>query len=121
MGLLLGVVRELNTELSLEIVKRFGYKMSCLTFTKDGELPVKLLCDIKVAITITNNPVQHDKTKRVEIDKHFISEKLDNDNMCIMYIPSNQQIADVLIEGLTRQNFDSCISKLGLIDIYAAT
>ncbi|KAA0041351.1 Cysteine-rich RLK (receptor-like protein kinase) 8 [Cucumis melo var. makuwa] len=85
------------------------------------ETPLKLFCDNKSAISIANNPVQHDRTKHVEIDRHFIKERLDNGSICIPYIPSSQQIADVLTKGLLRPNFDFCVSKLGLIDIYVPT
>ncbi|BAT73097.1 hypothetical protein VIGAN_01055600 [Vigna angularis var. angularis] len=39
--------------------------------------PMKLYCDNKSAIEIAHNPVQHDRTKHVEIDRHFIKEILD--------------------------------------------
>ncbi|KAA0042053.1 Retrovirus-related Pol polyprotein from transposon TNT 1-94 [Cucumis melo var. makuwa] len=42
------------------------------------------------AISIANNPVQHDRTKHVEIDRHFIKERLDSGSICIPYIPSSQ-------------------------------
>ncbi|TYJ98049.1 reverse transcriptase [Cucumis melo var. makuwa] len=73
------------------------------------------------AISIANNPVQHDRTKHVEIDRHFIKERLDSGSICIPYILSSQQVADVLTKGLLKQNFDFCVSKLGLIDIYVPT
>ncbi|KAA0062500.1 putative mitochondrial protein [Cucumis melo var. makuwa] len=73
------------------------------------------------AISIANNPVQYDRTKHVEIDRHFIKERLDNGSICISYIPSNQQVTDVLTKGLLRPHFDLCVSKLGLIDIYVPT
>ena len=34
-------------------------------------------CDNKAAISISENPVQHDRTKHVEVDRHFIKEKLE--------------------------------------------
>ena len=36
-----------------------------------------LFCDDKIAIDISHNPIQHDRTKHVEVDRHFIKEKLD--------------------------------------------
>ena len=38
---------------------------------------MKLFCDNKFEIKISQNPVQHDYTKHVEVDHHFIREKLD--------------------------------------------
>ena len=75
---------------------------------------MKLFYDNKVAISIANNLVQHDRTKHVVIDRHFTKERLDNDSICIPYIP----VADILIKRLLKQSFDSFVSKLGLIDIY---
>ncbi|KAK2981314.1 hypothetical protein RJ640_007015 [Escallonia rubra] len=40
-------------------------------------MPMKLYCDNKATINIANNPVQHDRTKHVEIDRHFIKEKIE--------------------------------------------
>ena len=41
-------------------------------------LPMKLYYDNKAAINLTHHPVQYDKTKHVEVDQHFIKEKLEN-------------------------------------------
>ncbi|KAL4038586.1 hypothetical protein IC575_002208 [Cucumis melo] len=53
---------------------------------QECETPLKLFCDNKAAISIAN-PVQHDKTKHVEIDRHFIKERFDSESICIPYIP----------------------------------
>ncbi|KAA0033787.1 Cysteine-rich RLK (receptor-like protein kinase) 8 [Cucumis melo var. makuwa] len=73
------------------------------------------------AISIANNLVQHDRTKHVEIDRHFIKKRLDSGSICISYIPSSRRVANVFTKGLLRPNFDFCVSKLGLIDIYVPT
>ena len=39
--------------------------------------PMKLYCDYKSAINIAHNPIQHDRTKHIEVDRHFIKEKLE--------------------------------------------
>ncbi|CAL9000344.1 unnamed protein product [Prunus brigantina] len=38
---------------------------------------INLFCDNKAAIAIAQNPVQHDRTKHVEVDRHFIKQKLE--------------------------------------------
>ena len=49
---------------------------------QDIHLPQKesflLHCNNKASISIANNPVQHDRTKHIEIDRFFIKEKLDD-------------------------------------------
>ena len=51
-------------------------------------LPTRVYCDNKVAISIVHNPVLHDRTKHVEVDKHFIKKKIDNGVICMSYIPT---------------------------------
>lgn len=84
-------------------------------------LPMKLYCDNKAAISISQNPVQHDRTKHVEIDRHFIKEKVDAGLICMPFVPTSQQVADILTKGLFRPNFEFLVGKLGMLDIYAPT
>jgi hypothetical protein len=72
--------------------------LSELKVLKLGHLNV--WCDNKSAICIANNPVQHDMTKHVEIDRFFIKEKLDAGIIKINYIPTGQHVADYLTKGL---------------------
>lgn len=44
--------------------------------------PMRLYCDNKAAVSIAHNPVHHDRTKHVEVDRHFIREKIDNGSFC---------------------------------------
>ena len=60
--------------------------------------PIELLGDNQSAISIAHNPVQHDKTKHIEIDRHFLKEKLDLGILQITYVLSNHQVVDVLTE-----------------------
>ncbi|MCQ7416388.1 Ty1/Copia family ribonuclease HI, partial [Salmonella enterica] len=48
--------------------------------------PIRIYCDNKAAISIAQNPVLHDRTKHIEVDKHFIKEKIDTGAICIRVI-----------------------------------
>ena len=85
------------------------------------ETPVKLYCDNKATINIANNPMQHDRTKHVEIGRHFIKEKREGGDIYMSFIPTSQQVADILTKGLFKPNFDALVNKLGLHDIYLST
>lgn len=84
-------------------------------------LPVKMYCDNMAAINISHNPVQHDRTKHVEIDRHFIRENIDNGIVSLTYIPSREQTADVLTKGLAKDKFKHFVGKLDMMDIYVPT
>lgn len=84
-------------------------------------LPMRLYCDNKSTISIAHNSVLHDRTKYVEIDRHFIKEKLDEGIICTPFVPTVKQLADVFTKSLMRQPFELQVSKLGMIDIFAPT
>ncbi|KAK8928288.1 hypothetical protein KSP39_PZI017463 [Platanthera zijinensis] len=62
--------------------------------------PIRLYCDNKAAISIANNPVQHDRTKNIEVDRHFIKEHIEKKIICIPFVPSEGQLADILTKSL---------------------
>ena len=74
---------------------------------------MELFSDNKVAIDISRNPVHHDGTKHVQGDCHFIKEKIENGALIISYLPTKEQVADVLTKGLARSSFEHMIGKLG--------
>ena len=61
---------------------------------------IKLPYDNRATINIAHNLIQHDKTKHVKIDKHFIKEKLENGLICMPFIPSSLQFPYILTKGL---------------------
>jgi len=79
--------------------------------------PIKVLCDNQSAISITKNPVHHDRTKHVGIDRHFIKENIENGTISLRYTP-NQQTTDILTKAVPRKTFKNLTSNLGLLNIY---
>ena len=43
----------------------------------DVKEPIKLVCDNQSTMSIIHNPIQHNRTKHIEIDRHFIKEKFE--------------------------------------------
>ena len=84
-----------------------------------SRVAMKLYSDNKAAINIAHNPIHHDRTKHVEIDLHFIKEKIEKGEVCIVFITTAQQVVDVLTQGMTRDKFEALTSKLGMLNIYA--
>ena len=64
--------------------------------------------------------IHHDRTKHVEIDRHFIKEKIEEGVFKVSYTPTNCQTTDILTKALARVNFKDLTEKLGMINIYNA-
>jgi hypothetical protein len=51
------------------------------------------------------NPVQHRRSKHIEIDIHFVREKVSLGHVRILHVPSSRQYADIMTKGLPSQLF----------------
>lgn len=82
--------------------------------------PPTLWCDNIGTTFLASNPAFHARTKHVEIDFHFIRERVLNRSLLIRFISSQDQIADILIKGLTTPRFLSPRSKLTVTPVPSA-
>ena len=64
-----------------------------------------IFCDNQSTIHVAHNPVQHDRMKHVSIDRHNITETLEQNDIHIPYIQSSEQRANALTKGLPKEQF----------------
>jgi hypothetical protein len=67
--------------------------------------PPTLWCDNIGALALASNPIYHARTKHIEVDYHFIREKILHKDMLASYISTEDQSADIFTKGLTSQRF----------------
>lgn len=83
-----------------------------------GELlhPVRsatiVFCDNISAVYLSVNPVHHRRTKHVELDIHFVRERVALGDFRVLHVPTRQQLADVMTKGLPSNIFSEFRSSL---------
>ncbi|GJU78218.1 retrovirus-related pol polyprotein from transposon TNT 1-94 [Tanacetum coccineum] len=64
---------------------------------------IPIMCDNKGAIDLSKNPVQHSRTKHIEIRHHFLRDNVQKGNISIEKVSSEDNIADILTKPLKRE------------------
>nr|XP_009786981.1 PREDICTED: uncharacterized protein LOC104235010 [Nicotiana sylvestris] len=82
--------------------------------TAPPSFPVPLQYDNQAAIHIAKNHVFHERTKHIELDCHFIREKLLDGLISLSFVPSSSQIADIFTKALSGPLHRSLMGKLGV-------
>jgi histone deacetylase 1/2 len=71
-----------------------------------------LLCDNISAVALAHNPILHARTKLMELDLHFVREKVIAKHLHVLHVPGTTHLADPLTKPLSPSNYDIIRSKL---------
>jgi hypothetical protein len=77
---------------------------------------IPLLCDNESAIKLANNPVQHSRTKHIDIRHHFLRDHEAKGDIALTHVGTEKQLADIFTKPLDEQRFCSLRSELNILD-----
>ena len=77
---------------------------------------IPLLCDNESTIKIVNNPVQHSRTKHIDIRHHFLRDHVARNDILLCGVRSEDQLADIFTKPLDESTFVRLRSELNVLD-----
>jgi hypothetical protein len=77
---------------------------------------VPLLCDNKSVVKLTNNLVQHARTKHIDVCHHFIRDHQQKGDICIESVGTNDQLVDIFTKPLDKKRFCKLRNELNILD-----
>jgi hypothetical protein len=77
---------------------------------------IPLLCDNKSAIKLANNPVNHSRTKHIDIRHHFLRDHETKGDIILSHVSTDKQLADIFTKPLDEQRFCTLRSELNILD-----
>ncbi|XP_040370263.1 uncharacterized protein LOC112183342 isoform X4 [Rosa chinensis] len=88
-----------------QMLRDYGFSQGKLT----------ILCDNSSAINISKNPVQHSRTKHIDMRYHFIRDLVERNLLELAFVPTEHQLADLFTKPLDTARFESLRSAIGVL------
>ena len=82
---------------------------------------IPLLCDNESAVKIATNPVQHKRTKHIDVRHHFLRDHVNNGDIEMISVGTDDQLADIFTKPLEEARFYKLRDELNIIDISSVT
>jgi hypothetical protein len=89
-----------------QTLRDYGYKLS----------KVPLLCDNESAICMADNPVEHSRTKHIDIQYHFLRDHQQRGDIEITYVNTEDQLVDIFTKPLDEKTFSKLRNELNILD-----
>jgi hypothetical protein len=78
---------------------------------------VPLLCDNESTVKIANNPVQHSRTKHIDICHHFLRDHVAKNDISLEDVRTKDQLADIFTKPLDEATFRRLRNELNVLDL----
>ncbi|GKE35745.1 hypothetical protein Tco_1455067 [Tanacetum coccineum] len=75
---------------------------------------IHMYCDSKAAIAISCNPVQHFRTKHIDVRYHFIKEQVEKGIVELFFVKTEYQLANLFTKALSEDRFKYLVRQLGM-------
>ncbi|KAL8147189.1 hypothetical protein AgCh_004784 [Apium graveolens] len=82
---------------------------------KCGKVPI--YCDNTSTINISKNPVNHSRTKHIEVRHHFLRDNAAKGKIELVYVPTEYQLADIFRKPLGEARFSTIRRELGMCNV----
>jgi hypothetical protein len=89
-----------------QTLRDFGYNLN----------KVPLLCDNESAIRLADNPVEHSRTKHIDIRHHFLRDHQQMGDIDVYHISTDHQLAEILTKPLDEKMFCELRSEINVLD-----
>jgi len=73
-----------------------------------------LYCDNLSAINISKNPIQHSRTKHIDIRHHFIKDLVEEKVVTLEHVDTEEKLIDIFTKALDVKQFETLRGKLGI-------
>jgi hypothetical protein len=77
---------------------------------------VPLLCDNESATNLANNPVNHSRTKHIDIRHHLLRDHKAKGDIALSHVSTDKQLADIFTMPLDELRFCALRSELNILD-----
>jgi len=78
---------------------------------------IPIRCDNRNVINLSKNPLQHSRTKHIEIRHHFLRDHVQKGDCVLEFVDTKNQLADIYTKPLLKETFFAIRRELGLLDV----
>ena len=80
------------------------------------EQATRIQCYPQSSINLALNPVYHERSKHIELQHHFVREKIESKDIELNYYSTSENVADIFTKPIGRIHFEDFRQKLGVVN-----